>query len=462
MSSGTAGTRSPKFDASRYAKLVPKFQENKVEEFFQHFEKVAVSLEWPKSVWPTLVQCSLVGKAQEVYASLSVEECADYERLKAAILRAYELVPEAHRQSFRNSRKQEDRTFVDFVQQKRLHFERWLSSCGVNDFEKLKELTLLEEIKCCVRPELRQQLDDREVKDVRKAAVMLDEYVLTHKVVPKSTSGWKGNQSGAKKDSSSSPKVDRKNESSPQQQKSGLGPCFYRKKDGHRMPECLKLKKKKEKEGFGATREVSDALASVQLKSVPCVVDEHYKPFMSTGFVSLTASSERVPVRILRDTGASQSLLCADALHFSDESFVNSEVLVKGVELEGGAVRVPLHSIELSCDLASGPVVVGVLPTLPVEGVTLLLGNDIAGEKVVPYPIKSATPVSDNSTEELVKEMPEVFSSCVVTRSMAREQNEDREYSLEDTFMCRLDEESKGNDDVVCRANACDVSSETC
>ena len=447
MRSGTAGTRSPKFDASKYAKLVPKFQENKVEEFFQHFEKVAVSLEWPKSVWPTLVQCSLVGKAQEVYASLSVEECADYERLKAAILRAYELVPEAHRQSFRNSRKREDQTFVDFVQQKRLHFERWLSSCGVNDFEKLKELTLLEEIKCCVRPELRQHLDDREVKDVRKAAVMLDEYVLTHKVVPKSTSGWKGNQSGAKKDSSSSPKVDRENGSSPQQQKSGLGPCFYCKKDGHRMSECLKLKKKKEKEGLGATREVSDALASVQLKSVPCVVDEHYKPFMSTGFVSLTASSERVPVRILRDTGASQSLLCADALHFSDESFVNSEVLVKGVE--GGAVRVPLHSIELSCDLASGPVVVGVLPTLPVEGVTLLLGNDIAGEKVVPYPIKSATPVSDNSTEELVKEMPEVFSSCVVTRSMAREQNEDREYSLEDTFMCRLDEESKGNDDVV-------------
>ena len=54
-------------------------------------------------------------------------------------------------------------------------------------------------------------------------------------------------------------------------------------------------------------------------------------------------------------------------------------------------------------------------------------------EKVPPYPIKCATPVSDNSTEELVKEMPEVFSSCVVTRSMAREQNkEDREYSLED------------------------------
>ena len=106
------------------------------------------------------------------------------------------------------------------------------------------------------------------------------------------------------------------------------------------MSECLKLKKKKENEGLGATAEVSDALASVQLKSVPYVVDEHYKPFMSTGFVSLTASSERVPVHILRDTWASQCLLCTDASPFS-------EGFVKGVE--GGAVRVPLYSNELSC-----------------------------------------------------------------------------------------------------------------
>ena len=70
---GTVGTHSLKFDASKYAKLVPQVRENKVEEeFFHNFEKVAVSLEWPKSVWTTLVQCSFVGNAQEVYASLSV------------------------------------------------------------------------------------------------------------------------------------------------------------------------------------------------------------------------------------------------------------------------------------------------------------------------------------------------------------------------------------------------------
>ena len=159
----------------------------------------------------------------------------------------------------------------------------------------------------------------------------------------------------------------------------------------------------------------------------------------------MTPDSEQVQVQILRDTGASQSLLCAGTLPFSDKSSVDSDVFVRGVE--GGTVRVPLHSVELKSDLVSGSVVVGVLPSLPVEGVTLLLGNDIAGEKVLPHVVMSRIPVVDDATEKLVQEMPDVFPSCAVTRSMAREQEkEEQENILADTFFSRL-EESCDNDD---------------
>lgn len=43
-------------------------------------------------MWPILLQCKLVGKAQEVVSSLSLEESLCYEVMKEAILRAYELV----------------------------------------------------------------------------------------------------------------------------------------------------------------------------------------------------------------------------------------------------------------------------------------------------------------------------------------------------------------------------------
>lgn len=46
-------------------------------------------------MWTLLLQCKLVGKAQEVCATLTVEQSLDYNVIKAIVLRAYELVPEA-------------------------------------------------------------------------------------------------------------------------------------------------------------------------------------------------------------------------------------------------------------------------------------------------------------------------------------------------------------------------------
>ena len=83
------------FDPARNIRLVPPFQEKEVDKYFAHFEKVADSLNWPKESWVLLLQSVLVGKAQEIYGSLSVEQSSNYEHVKEAILKAYELVPEA-------------------------------------------------------------------------------------------------------------------------------------------------------------------------------------------------------------------------------------------------------------------------------------------------------------------------------------------------------------------------------
>ena len=58
-------------------------------------EKIATSLEWPRDVWTLLLQSVLVGKACEIYSSMSVEESSQYDHVKTTILKAYELVPEA-------------------------------------------------------------------------------------------------------------------------------------------------------------------------------------------------------------------------------------------------------------------------------------------------------------------------------------------------------------------------------
>ena len=78
-------------------------------------------------------------------------------------------------------------------------------------------------------------------------------------------------------------------------------------------------------------------------------MEDHYKPFLSHGFVSLNDSSEALPVQISRDTGAAQTLLLEGPLPLSEQTFTGRSVLLQGVEL--GVIDVPLHKIYLKSDL---------------------------------------------------------------------------------------------------------------
>lgn len=142
--------------------------------------------------------------------------------------------------------------------------------------------------------------------------------------------------------------------------------------------------------------------------------EEAANPFISEGFVSISVDDRPVPIRMLRDTGTTQSLLVENVLPLSEKSATGSRVLIQGVEL--GVIPVPLHKIHLTSDLVSGMVVVGVRPTLSIEGVSFLLGNDLAGEKVVPnlQVVNNVDSVDDDRVG--VENSPEVFPACAYDR----------------------------------------------
>ena len=104
MNQSMKSTKQNDFVPSREIRLVPPFDEVEIDKYFQHFEKVAMSLEWPKRYWSLMLQSVLKGKAQQACSALSVVANADYYTFRETILRAYELVPEAYRQKLRNLR----------------------------------------------------------------------------------------------------------------------------------------------------------------------------------------------------------------------------------------------------------------------------------------------------------------------------------------------------------------------
>ena len=59
----------------------------------------------------------MIGKAREIYTQLSFDHSLDYDKVKELILKAYELVPAAYRQKFRNCRE-DTRRMLNLLEQK--------------------------------------------------------------------------------------------------------------------------------------------------------------------------------------------------------------------------------------------------------------------------------------------------------------------------------------------------------
>ncbi len=75
-----------------------------------------------------------------------------------------------------------------------------------------------------------------------------------------------------------------------------------------------------------------------------------------------------------------ESFISENALPFSSESYTCSNVLIRGIGLN--VVSVPLYKVLLVSDLVQGDVTLGVRPCLPVVGVDIILGGNLAGNTI--------------------------------------------------------------------------------
>ena len=103
----------------------------------------------------------------------------------------------------------------------------------------------------------------------------------------------------------------------------------------------------------------------------------------------------------------------------------------------------------------------GTGPTLPIKGVSLLLGNDLAGGKVVADPKVTSKPITLVSTEKLEEVIPGIFPSCAVTRVMAKKAQEEQKdckqstnvlVDLSDTFLNNYDHDVQNYSDTNTKA----------
>ncbi|PIK60809.1 hypothetical protein BSL78_02290 [Apostichopus japonicus] len=394
-----------------------------------------------------------IGKAREIYSSLSIEQCHNYDVVKKAVLKAYELVPEAYRQKFRSAKKETNQTHVEFARVQEQMLDRWLSSKNVNnEYKQLRQLVLVEQFKSCIHADIRTHLDERDINNLEDAATMADDYALTHKLSTNNTGGHnkfsqyhknnynKPNQNKSSQNQNSTKEGNKqsgpsnqgsKGPSSEKPTKSWDGfkksvTCDYCKEPGHTKSKCWKLMGKQlalqqqsAPTGCAVAMRSQVSFQAVKQKDVESEkIREDFEPFVLEGSVSLESDKvDPKPIKIMRDTCCAQSMILEGSLPFSEVS-------------------------------ATGTVIVGVRPELPVKGVSMLLGNDLAGGKVLPQPIVTREPCTEAGNDD---ESSVVFPACAVTRSMtqkamleanSKDKGDDLvpNLDLEGTFMTELDE----------------------
>lgn len=107
----------PELKLSTMVKFLPKFNERDPDIFFSLFENIADDRNWGDSERTLLLQSVITGRAQEAFVALSASQRKNYASVKGAILKAFELVPEAYRQKFRNWRKGDGQTHIDLARE---------------------------------------------------------------------------------------------------------------------------------------------------------------------------------------------------------------------------------------------------------------------------------------------------------------------------------------------------------
>ena len=120
--------------------------------------------------------------------------------------------------------------------------------------------------------------------------------------------------------------------------------------------------------------------------------------------------------------------------------------LILGNDLTGERVmvdprvlEVPLHEVNVWIQF-----VIGMRPSLPVEGISLILGNDLTGERVMVDPRVVENPRNDEKTERLAEKFPDIFPTSIVTRSMKAKKEAIKEQGKEEiglpgTFLENID-----------------------
>jgi len=175
----------------------------------------------------------LKGKALEVYSCLPVEEAHDFDKLKLALLKRFQLTEEGFKERFRTAKAERGESPAQFLARLYSYLSRWVYLAQVNhDFDSLMMMLVHEQYIATCSKDMALFLKERKPKTIDDLAQMAEQYLEAHPVrfVDKSDV----RSSAAEVQQPQSQRMPKFSQSSPAKR------CFICNKVGHIARNCFR------------------------------------------------------------------------------------------------------------------------------------------------------------------------------------------------------------------------------
>ena len=346
---------------------LPVFDEktDDMDSYLQRFEWIAENYQWDKAEWSFHLSQYLKGKATETYTRMAAENRKDYDQVKEALLKRYNLTEEGYRKRFRESKAEHDETPQQFLVRLSTYIDKWVELSNCKD---LKELNLREQFIAACPTDLAVHLKEMKFDSCDELAEAADRYLTAHghkmsfirKTTPNETTitGHSYNEKGH---------IANRCNKKPQKY------CAHCKMNNHNLAECRRLKTPTHKAGVaeGETNPEGQNTDEIKLSGkryvqVACCKGKVGK--MENGVNLVGGYVNGKQVEMIRDTGCTtvvvkKSLVKADQ-YTGEEGYLRMA--------DNTARKLPFAKISINTPFYQGDVTAMVMET-PIHD--LMLGN---------------------------------------------------------------------------------------
>ena len=145
-----------------------------VEAYLTTFERMMTAFEVQKERWVFKLAPYLTGKVQQAYDAMAAEDASEYECLKAAILKRYNINEETYRVRFRAVARKPEEGYAEMATRVLDLLRKWMREC--TSMEEVMEMVAVEQMLNSLPAEMRVWVCERKPKTVTEVGKLADDF----------------------------------------------------------------------------------------------------------------------------------------------------------------------------------------------------------------------------------------------------------------------------------------------